>query len=72
MGDKMPRKSKLRSPPPAISFNDSESPDELKLLKERLVELERRLNVIEEKLNDLSEQFLEEFGEDFEQPEDEK
>ncbi|MEK6954998.1 MAG: hypothetical protein AABX01_08350 [Candidatus Micrarchaeota archaeon] len=46
--------------------------DEIRILKEKNRELERRLNMIEQKLNDHNEQFVEEFGEDFEENNEEE
>lgn len=67
----MPRRRKI-SNVPEVFEGESEIAGELRILKEKANELERRLGIMEEKLNDLSEQFMEEFGEDFEEPEEEE
>ncbi|MFH1750449.1 MAG: hypothetical protein ABH863_02100 [Candidatus Micrarchaeota archaeon] len=65
----MAKKLRASAPVPDLPPEGGEIIDAIRILKGKNAELERRLNMVEEKLNDLSEQFLEEFGEDFQDEE---
>ncbi|MEK6843217.1 MAG: hypothetical protein AABY04_01910 [Candidatus Micrarchaeota archaeon] len=68
----MPKTNRKVSAVPEIFEGESEIAFEMRVLKQKNDELEKRLNMVESKLNDLSEQFMEEFGEDYQEEEEEK
>ncbi len=68
----MPKTNRKVSAVPEIFEGESEIAFEMRVLKQKNDELEKRLNMVESKLNDLSEQFMEEFWEDYQEEEEEK
>ncbi|MBI5224484.1 hypothetical protein HY989_01300 [Candidatus Micrarchaeota archaeon] len=68
----MPKTNRKVSAVPEIFEGESEIAFEMRVLKQKNDEMEKRLNMVESKLNDLSEQFMEEFGEDYQEEEEEE